>query len=250
MRALVLCAGLGTRLGELTRDTPKPMLPIEGVPLLVRTLRHLAAQGFRDVAVNLHHRGERVREALGDGAAAGVRITWSEEPTLLGTAGTTRALAPFLFSDDDSALVLYGDLLLDLVFAPMIAQHRATRAAATLLLHQRAGSNSLVRMAADGRITAFIERPSDAERARAPFPWVNSGAQVLRRTVMDRIAADAPSDLARDVYPRAAAEGAPLFGFPLTGYRCAIDSPARYAEAQAAVREGRCRLLGQPGPGR
>jgi NDP-sugar pyrophosphorylase family protein len=125
VRALVLSAGYGTRLGELTRETPKPLLPIEGVPLLVRTLQHLAAQGFRDVAVNLHFRGDLVRAALGDGAAAGVRVTWSEEPTLLGTAGAVRALRGFFEADDDeSFLVLYGDLLLDVDFALLIAQHR------------------------------------------------------------------------------------------------------------------------------
>lgn len=243
----MLCAGLGTRLGELTRETPKPLLPIEGVPLLLRTLQHLAAQGFRDVAVNLHFRGERVREALGDGAA-GVRVTWSEEPALLGTAGAVRALRGFFEADDDeSFVVLYGDLLLDAELAPMIAQHRATRAAATLLLHQRAGSNSLVQMGDDRRITGFVERPTPEERARSPFPWVNSGAQVLHRGLIDRIPAAAPSDLPRDVYAPAVADGVALYGVPLQGYRCAIDSPARYAEAQAAVREGRCRLRGQRG---
>ena len=246
MRALVLCAGYGTRLGALTRETPKPLLPIEGVPLLLRTLRHLAAQGFRDVAVNVHFRGDLVREALGDGAAAGVRVTWSEEPTLRGTAGAGRALRGFFEADDDeSFFVLYGDLLLDADLAPMVAQHRATRAAATLLLHQRAGSNSLVQMGDDRRITGFVERPTPEERARAPFPWVNSGAQVLHRRLIARIPAEAPSDLPRDVYAPAVADGDALHGFPLQGYRCAIDSPARYAEAQAAVREGRCRLRGQ-----
>lgn len=245
----MLSAGYGTRLGALTRETPKPLLPIEGVPLLVRTLRHLAAQGFRDVAVNLHFRGDLVRAALGDGAAAGVRVTWSDEPALLGTAGAVQALRGFFEADDDeSFLVLYGDLLLDVDFAPMIAQHRATRAAATLLLHQRAGSNSLVQMGDDRRITGFIERPTPEARARAPFPWVNSGAQVLHRTLLDRIPA-APCDLPRDVYAPAVADGVALYGAPLQGYRCAIDSPARYDEAQAAVREGRCRLRGQSAQG-
>lgn len=246
MRALVLCAGHGTRLGALTRETPKPMLPIEGVPLLLRMLRHLAAQGIHEVAVNLHYRGERLRDALGDGRGAGVRLTWSEEPTLLGTAGAIRALRSYFESDEDeSFLVLYGDLLLDMDLAPMLAQHRASGAAATLMLHQRAGSNSLVRMEADRTITGFVERPSDAERAGSPFAWVNSGAQLLHRRLIARIPEAGPSDLPRDVYVRAVAEGEAFYGYPMTGYRCAIDSPERYAEAQAAVREGRCRLRGQ-----
>ena len=133
------------------------------------------------------------------------------------------------------------DLLLDTRLAPMVAQHRATGALATLMLHQRAGSNSLVRMDDDRRITGFVERPTEAERAAAPFPWVNSGVQVLHRSVIARIPEGGASDLPRDVYATAVAAGERVYGHPLEGYRCAIDSPARYAEAEAAVREGRCR---------
>lgn len=245
MRALVLCAGRGTRLGELTRELPKPLLPIGGVPLVVRMLRHLAAMGFTEVAINLHHRAEALREGVGDGASAGVAVTYSFEPTLLGTAGAVRNLGGFLGGgDDDSFLVLYGDLLLDEDLRPMIAAHRARDATATLLVHRRAGSNSLVALDGDGRVASFLERPDEATRRANPLPWVNSGAQILHRRALSLIPADGPADLPADVY-------APLvdrerfYGHPLSGYRCAIDSPARYAAACAAHDDGSCRLLGQ-----
>ena len=238
MRALVLCAGMGTRLGSLTRDTPKPMLDIGGEPLLAHTLRHLARNGFTDVAVNLHFRPELFRNYFGNGERHGVSIRYSEEEALLGTAGSVKRLEAYLAQESDF-LVLYGDLLIDEDFAAMMQSHRASDAAATLVLHQRAGSNRLVRMEDDRRITAFIERPSEEERARSPHPWVNSGAQILNRRMLARIA-EGKGDLPRDVYVPSLRDER-IFGYPLTGYRCAIDSPERYEQAKRAVAEGRYR---------
>jgi NDP-sugar pyrophosphorylase family protein len=234
-----LCAGLGTRLGALTRETPKPMLPIADEPLLGHTLRHLAHHGFTDIALNLHFMPGLFKSHFGDGAKYGVRIHYSEEEALLGTAGSVKRLAAYLGEEEDF-LVLYGDLLLDEDFTAMARAHRAGAAAATLLLHQRAGSNSLVRMDDDNRITAFLERPTEEERARAPYPWVNSGAQMLNRRLLARIP-EGRGDLPRDVYVPLLNEER-IFGYPIRGYRCAIDSPERYEEAKRAFTDGRYRI--------
>ena len=237
MKALVLCAGYGTRLGDLTRETPKPMLPICGEPLLAYTLRYLAHHGFNQVAINLHFRPEVIVDCFGDGSKFGVVLHYSYEEDLLGTAGAVKRLEPY-FSDVDDFLVTYGDLLIDQDLTALMDFHRARRPCATLLLHQRAGSNSLVQMNEAQRIIGFVERPTKAERQAAPYPWVNSGLQVLNRRLFAYIPAGQPADLPRDVYiPMLEQE--PIYGFPLTGFRCAIDSPERYAEAQAAVTEGR-----------
>jgi NDP-sugar pyrophosphorylase family protein len=242
VRALVLCGGLGTRLGALTADAPKPLLPIEGRPLVAYTLAWLARHGVREVAINLHYFGDRIEAAVGDGSAHGVRVTYAREAELLGTAGTVRSLAS-LFGDDD-ALVVYGDLLLDEDLGAMAAHHRASGASGTLLLHRRAGSNSVVTMDAATRITAFLERPREGEGAAllaGADTWVNSGVAILSAGLRARIPARAPCDLPRDVYAPLVGEER-LHGWPLRGYRCAIDSAARYEEAQRAVREGRVRL--------
>lgn len=237
MKALVLCAGQGTRLGALVRDVPKPMLPIGGEPLLAHTLRHLRKQGYREIAINLHQLPEAIPRYFGDGSRCGVRLHYVHEPVLLGTAGAVKNLEPF-FADVDDFLVLYGDLLLDEDLRPMLEVHRARRADATLLLHRRQNSNSLVRLEEDGRISGFIERPTEEERRANPFPWVNSGAQILSRTLLRHIPAGRPADLPRDVYvPRV--RSSLLLGVPLRGFRCAIDSPERYAAACAAFEEGR-----------
>jgi mannose-1-phosphate guanylyltransferase/phosphomannomutase len=243
MKGLLLCAGAGTRLGALTRETPKAMLEIDGEPLIAHNLRYLAAQGVRDVAVNVHFRAERIADFVGDGSRFGVSVCIQHEASPLGTAGAVRRLAPF-FSDAEDFVVVYGDLLIDQDLRPMLAQQRARRAAATLLLHSRPGSNSLVRMESDGRISDFVERPSDAERRASPYSWSYSGVQVLGPRLLawitEHIADGAVADLPRDVYAPCLREHA-IHGFVLTGYRCAIDSPERLEEARAAAASGRYR---------
>ena len=103
MKAVVLCAGYGRRLGGLTCETPKPLLRLGGEPLLAHTLRHLAAHGIREIGINLHYRGAQIRRALGDGESCGVRIAYVEEPVLRGTAGALRGFDAWL-ADEPSVL--------------------------------------------------------------------------------------------------------------------------------------------------
>jgi mannose-1-phosphate guanylyltransferase/phosphomannomutase len=238
MKAVVLCAGMGTRLGPLTANTPKPMLRVGGEPLLAHTLRHLARHGIDWVAVNLHFMPEIITAYFGDGSAFGVRIHYAHEQALLGTAGTLRALRSAL-ADTDETLVVYGDLLTDQDFGELAHVHRERGADATLLLHERAGSNSLVRMSDDGRVTAFVERPDAEERQRNPHPWVNSGVAVVGPKLLASIPDAVPADLPKHVYVPLLSR-LHIYGVPLTGYRCAIDSPARLAEAEDAITSGRC----------
>jgi NDP-sugar pyrophosphorylase family protein len=97
MRALILAAGLGTRLLPLTRATPKPMFPVMNKPLLEHCIELLRAHNIRDIAINLHHLPDKISNYLGDGQAFGVRLTYSREETILGTAGGIKALQHFLF---------------------------------------------------------------------------------------------------------------------------------------------------------
>src|SRR2546430_2564313 len=113
MRAMVLAAGYGTRLGSLTSNTPKAMLDVAGRPLIEWILRHLASQGIDRVAVNVHHRGDLIRAHVGDGRGFGLcEVAWFEEPELLGTAGGVRNALDYL-AEDGAFLVQYGDVVTD-----------------------------------------------------------------------------------------------------------------------------------------
>lgn len=250
MKAMVLCAGFGTRLGELTRDWPKPMLDLgAGHPLLAYLLGHLRSQGFHDIALNLHFRPEVIRDWFGDGAAWDLRLAYSHEPQLLGTAGGVRKMEPFL-RGHDPFLVQYGDILTDQEFRPLIEKHRAARALATLLVHPRAKSNSVIVLDPDGsgRITGFLERPTEADRRDVDSPWVNSGICVCSPELLDLIPAGRPADFPRDVFRPLVSSGR-LYAVPLSGWRCAIDSPDRLELARQGVRDGSCRALPLVRPG-
>ncbi len=230
MKAMVLAAGAGSRMGELTRDCPKPMLLVQEKPILEHILRNLARHGFREVVLNLFHHPQLIEAHFGDGSTLGLSITYLREPHLLGTAGSARNAAAFL-RGTEPFLLHYGDVLTDQDLGAMAEAHRLRRAQATLLLHERAHSNSVVVMDEEGRVTRLLERPSPEERALVDSPWVNSGVYLLDPSVLERISPEDPQDFPRDVFPALIDEGR-VFGFPLTGYRCAIDSPERLKRAR------------------
>jgi mannose-1-phosphate guanylyltransferase/phosphomannomutase len=240
MKAMVLCAGYGTRLGTLTKEVPKPMLSLLDAPLLAYLLSHLKSQGFCDIVVNLHFRPEVIRDWFGDGLRWQIRLTYSYEETLLGTAGGVKKMESF-FQREEAFLVQYGDVLTDQDFTALLRLHREHNALATLLVHRRARSNSVVALDSSGRIVGFLERPSDEDRRGVDSPWVNSGVCMCSPEIFNYIPANQACDLPRDIFSRLVATGR-LYGFPLSGYRCAIDSSVRLEEARMALAQGHCRI--------
>jgi NDP-sugar pyrophosphorylase family protein len=241
MKAIVLCAGYGTRLGELTRHVPKPMLPVGEHPLLEYIVCNLVRHGFDQIAVNLHFMPEAIRDYFGDGSHWGSRLFYSYEPELLGTAGGVKRMAAFLGADGPF-LIHYGDVLTNQDFTAMLRFHQERRALATLLVHQRAESNSALCVDGDGCIVRFLERPSAEEQRMVADAWVFSGVAVCHSEFLDAIPVMPNCDLPRDVLT-SLTETRRLFAFPLTGERFAVDSPARLAAATAAVRQGHFPLL-------
>ena len=133
---MVLCAGLGTRLRPLTDVVPKPLVPIAGVPMVVRTLQQLRAAGVERVVINVHHLGERVRAALGAGEGLGLAIEYRvEAPQILGTGGGVRNALDF-FGADEAFLLVNGDVVIDADFAALGAAHARSGAAATMLVRE------------------------------------------------------------------------------------------------------------------
>src|SRR5215203_3620735 len=129
MRAMVLAAGLGTRLRPITYAIPKPMVPVVNRPVMEHTLRLLARHGFREAIANLHWFPETIEARFGDGSELGLELSYSREERLLGTAGGVRNAAGFL---GDSFLVVAGDALTDLDFAAMREFHESHDGLATV----------------------------------------------------------------------------------------------------------------------
>src|ERR1051325_4923689 len=168
MRAIVLSAGYGTRLWPLTEDRTKPALPILGKPLVGYVAEYLAGYGIDEIVVNLHHRPESVRRALGDGSRFGVKLHYVEEPVILGTSGALDNTREFF--DRETFVVVNGKIITDIDLSAALETHRRTNALATLVLlpNTRRQRFSVVEVE-DGRIKAFGRMPPDNDTGPAPL---------------------------------------------------------------------------------
>jgi NDP-sugar pyrophosphorylase family protein len=136
MKAMLLCAGLGTRLGELGEVRPKPMFPVCDHPILEYGIANLVGHGVTELVINTHHRADVLREELGDGRRFGARITYVHEDVLLGTGGGLKNALPLIdpHRADEPFLSLNGKLIFDVDLTALVAAYRAALAAAPELL--------------------------------------------------------------------------------------------------------------------
>src|SRR5690242_15905376 len=203
MRAIILSAGYGTRLWPLTEDRTKPALPILGKPLVGYVAEYIASYGFDDIVVNLHHRPESVRAALGDGSKFGVKLHYVEEPVILGTSGALDNTREFF--EHETFLAINGKIITDIDLRAALETHRETNALATLVLlrNEKRERFSVVNVDA-GRITGFGGMP-DATGETAPLMF--TGIQLLEPRIFDYIPRGVFSHSTTDVYPHAIANG-------------------------------------------
>lgn len=235
MKAMILAAGMGSRLGGLTKDIPKPMLDVNGRPILEYILVNLVRHGFNKVFINLFHRAEVIMNHFGDGSPWGADIAYIRESQLLGTAGSVKNAVACL-QGEAPFLVHYGDVLTDQDYTAMLEFHRFRQAQTTLLLHQRVGSNSVVALDEESRVTALLERPDEHARRSVQSPWVNSGVYLFQPSILEDIPTGLVCDFPRDIFPGLLARRR-IYGYALTGYRCAIDSAARLEKARLDLQE-------------
>lgn len=199
MKAMLLCAGLGERLLPLTRSLPKPALPVLGRPLLLTNLERLTRFGVGCNVVNLHHRPEIVRRVVDDASPmARATVRFSEERTILGTAGALRAAAGQL-AGEGPFLVHNGDFLSDVDIPAAVAAHRRSGLAATLVLTAPRAGYSRVDVDRDGRVVSIAGRPG-ADPCSVAGSYLFTGLQILDEEILERIPRTGPSDVVRDVH--------------------------------------------------
>lgn len=203
---MILSAGYGTRLWPLTEDRTKPAIPILGKPLVGYVAEYLAQYGCDEIVVNLHHRPESVRRALGDGSKFGVKLTYVEEPEILGTSGAIDN-ARDLFAND-TFIVVNGKIITDIDLHAALETHRRTGAIATLVLQPNAACEKFsVVKTADGCLSGFGGMPSRDEFSETNPPLMFTGIQILEPRIMDYIPRGVFSHSTTDVYPQALAAG-------------------------------------------
>ena len=235
MQAVLLVGGKGTRLRPLTNDFPKPALTLVDRPFLAYAVEWLGAHGVTEVVLACGFKPDALREALGDGEHAGVRLTYVVEPDRRGTAGAIRFAAEALGERlDDRFLALNGDVLTDLDLTALQREHGERGATATIGLIGVEDSSAYGQVSCDdeGRVLAFTEKTGE------PVPGeVNAGAYVLERSVLDLIPPGREVSIEREVFPRLVGEG--LHALLLEGYWMDIGTPERYLQASWDILEGR-----------
>ena len=243
--AFILGAGLGTRLRPLTENTPKPLLPIAGRPMVARAMDSLVAAGVRHLIVNTHHRPEAWPAAFPSGEHQGARLTWVHEPELLDTGGGLANIVDRLAPEDAHLFIWNGDILSGCDLAELAAEHVSSGAEATLLV-RKTGPNRNVRVAPSGAVTDLRGRlgATDAE-------YQYTGICIVTRAFAQGVPRAAESLVEHFLRRISAAPGSIHAALDRSAEWDDIGTPEAYAAARSrlepravATPEALCRLLG------
>lgn len=224
-KAVILSAGMGTRLGDLTRNLPKVMVPISGKPMLEHHLEWLKGFGVCEFYLNLHYLADVISDYFEDGSRWGVAIHYHREERLLGTAGALHAFRPFL---DETFLVQYGDVFSRLDLAGLTDFHRTRGAAASLVVHPSSHphDSDIIELADEARICRIHHKPGDDRFGNLG----NAGAYLLEPVVVDYLSSDLrEEDFCRDFFPRMLAAGEIVCGYNTDDLLLDLGTPERLA---------------------
>ncbi|MER5930858.1 sugar phosphate nucleotidyltransferase [Streptomyces sp. NPDC002054] len=241
MRAVVLAGGEGRRLRPATLTIPKPLMAVDGTPILHLILRQLSGAGFTHVTLSLGYRAHMIEASFGGNRWSGLELDFSLEREPLGTAGPLALLPP----PEDSTLVMNADVLTDLDFAGLWSRHKKSQATATIALAPQHLdiAHGVVHIDEEERVTDFREKP------RMEF-LVSSGIYVLEPALLDYLPPRGRYDMPT-LLETARRQGERIEGHVFDGAWHDIGTPEQLAEATAAFRADRARYLGRThGPGR
>lgn len=217
-QAVLLAAGLGTRLRPLTEQIPKPALPVGGVPILFFNLYLLQRAGIRHVVINLHHRPKTIKDLLKHSRKLGLNIDWSFEKKILGTAGGIAKALRKLKSE--LTFILNGDILVNLDFKKMLESHRRRKAAVTLAVvsPKLAKVRSFVEYDERGKIFRIGGLPKETKKPKKIHRGIFAGAHLVEPDLFAGVAPAKYSCVIRDVYQRALQENVAMYSHIHHGY--------------------------------
>ena len=249
MKAIILCASRGERLKPLTDSIPKPMVPINKIPLLEYTLLLCKKHGIKDIAINTSYLSKKITEYFGDGSKFGVRINYSFEEELLGTSGALNNFRDFL--KDGPFIVIYGDNLTDINLKEILKFHNKKKAFATLFLHKQEDVDKnttpgIVVFDANNKITKIIEKPNEEEKKllkKTPKnqKLSNSGIYILNPKILDFIP-EGHSDFAKDIFPKLLKRGFDFYAYTSKCYFKELGQQKRYNKAKEEIESGKIKL--------
>jgi len=241
MRAMILAGGMSTRLYPLTKDVPKPLVPVAGEPISGHVMRWLASHGYDEIAINVFYLAEKVERAFGDGGRYGARLHYLREKELTGSAGALKQMEGWF---DGTFVVVGCDDLTDADLGALVRFHKERKALATigLLEVDEVDQYGVVIVDEHGRVTGFQEKPArGTERSKL----ANTGIYVFEPAIFDRIPANTFYDFGKQVFPELLRDALPFYAMNLRGaYWRDIGTPGEYRAATADVLSGRVTIAG------
>jgi NDP-sugar pyrophosphorylase family protein len=239
MKGMILAAGFGTRLAPLTNHLPKPLLPVGDRPLIYYNLLLLKRYGITDVTINLHYQGKKIIKELGNGAAIGMRITYSEESKILGTGGGIKKMEDFFGSG--AFLVINGDILVDLDLDKLVSFHHKKNGIATLVLRPNTDLTQygLIEVNASDHVQNILSKlpPKKGRTQKRMF----TGIHVIEPKGLNYVPPGTFYSIT-DAYVEMLKNGEKLFGYSMNGYWNDIGVLERYNEVNQLMKEGAIRL--------
>ncbi len=238
MNGFILAAGLGTRFQPLTLTIPKPLIPILGKPAIEYSLDTMKRIGIEEVVINTYHLAGKIEDYLGDGRRWGLRIKYSYEEELLGTAGGFVKASP-LFTNPGTTLILSSDVVTNAKIEAVIAFHREHMAEFTVGVLERddVTGSGILKFNDDGRVVRFMEKPTAPDEVFSH--WVNGSIYVVEPSVLDFLPPiGAFSDFGKDLFPTMIERDAGLFACPLSppwNYLVGIDSPELLKQVETDI---------------
>ena len=228
MKAVILAAGKGERIKGVVPEIPKPMIEFRGKPVLQHNIELCKRHGILDLFINTHYKPEVIREYFGAGERFGVRIAYSFEPELLGTAGAVANFGPQL--GDSPFFVIYGDNCSAFDLTRLVAMSREHHDAPAIAFHWReeTSASGVAEFDDDARILRFVEKPQPGE---SESRWVNAGIYYLPASILREIPRG-NSDFALDILPALLKKNVPIYGVCEKVDVFAFDTPEMFYASQ------------------
>lgn len=236
MKAMILAAGVGSRLDPLTRNLPKPMVPIVNKPVMEHIVELLAKHGFKEIMVNLHYLGDQIQEYFGTGQKWGVKIHYSPEDQLWGDAGSVKRCESFF--DEDTFVVVGGDDLADIDIKRLVRFHEEKKALATIALSlvDDPSEYGIALLNDRGRITRFLEKP----KGEVIFSnSANTGVYIFDKHIFELIPKGVPYGFGNNLFPLLLQQKSRFYGYLTRSYWKDVGNLRQYQEAHRDALSGR-----------
>ena len=227
-KAMIMSAGIGTRLEPLTLSVPKPLIPLGNVPVMDFSILHLSNNGIKDVIANLYYLSEQIIERYSGKNRFGINFNYIKEDVLSGTAGGVKK-CQFFFDKNDDFLVISGDGLTDFELQEAYESHKNSDAIATMVVNKidksEVSKYGVVVTDENGFVRNFQEKPKEEE---ALSTLINTGIYIFKYEIFDIIPKDTFFDFAKDVFPRLMETGYKINTFKTNRYWSDIGTLSQY----------------------